>query len=79
MRASSAKATRIMLRDRGSVSDISIDGEIIIEQDDPTADALIQHVAESVRVSTLPPAAQDAIQRIYGLAQERLAKQYGVS
>lgn len=76
MKAVSIKVTRIMLRDRGAVSDISVEGELVIAQDDPTVDSLTQHVAESARVSTLPTAMQDAIRVIQGAAQQRLEQKY---
>lgn len=79
MKATGIKVTRIMLRDRGAVSDISIEGELIIEQDNPAADSLVQHVAESVRVSTLPTSIQDAIQVIQQAAQTRLQQKYNIT
>tara|TARA_Y100000310_G_scaffold328215_1_gene395986 strand:- start:12175 stop:12420 length:246 start_codon:yes stop_codon:yes gene_type:complete len=76
MKATSVKVTRIMLRDRGAVSDISIEGELVIEQDDPMADSLLQPIAESLRVSTLPANIQDAIRVIQAAAQTRLEQKY---
>lgn len=76
MEVTSVRVTRIMLRDRGAVSDVSIEGEVVIEQDDPTADPLVQHVAESVRVVTLPKVARDAIQALQAAAQARLEQKY---
>lgn len=78
MTPESVSATRIMLRDRGTVSDLTVQGELIIRPDDPEADAMIQPVTESIRISTLPKRVQDAIQLIYAEVQNRLEKQHGV-
>ena len=79
MQVSKVDVTRIMLRDRGTVSEISVDGELIIIQDNPDDDALVQHITEVVRVSTLSPAAQKAIKAIFILCKTRLERQYGVT
>jgi hypothetical protein len=78
MKSVSVSATRIMLRDRGSVSDLSVQGELVIALDDPDEDAMIQGISENLRVSTLSSEVQAAIQLIYDAVQVRLEKKFGV-
>jgi len=68
-----------MLRDRGSVSELSIEGQLVIEQDNPNEDAMLQSISEVIQVSKLPIAAQEAIQAVFDLCQVRLAREHGVS
>lgn len=70
--------TRIMLRDRGSSSDIAIDGEFIIQPDDPTQAPLRQHHPENIRVDSLPPDIQAHVADLFAALQARLEKQYPV-
>lgn len=69
---------RIALRERGADSEISIDSELVIIQDDPNADALVQHLGRNVKISTLPEAMQEAIDRLFELCQTRLEQEYNV-
>ena len=67
---------RIGLRNRGPSSDISIEGEVIIQPDDPTADPIRQHVPENIRVDSLSQATQDAVAQLMELCQARLESKY---
>jgi len=67
-----------MLRDRGSASEISIDGEIIIQPDDASADPIRQHIPENIRVDALPPATQKLIADLFEACLTRLERHYPV-
>ena len=75
MRVISLKANRIILhRD-----DISIDGSMVIEPDDPTMDMKIQHIPSTSKVSELPAPMQAAINNLFALCDGRLVKQERVT
>ena len=70
------KVNRIMLRDRGSSSEISIESNLIIQPDDPEADAIRQHVPENIQLNTTSPRLQAAVVELFAACQERVNKQH---
>ena len=70
MRIASVKATRIIL----TREDISIDGVMMIEPDDPAGDMVRQHIPSTSRVDELPAPMQAAINNLFALCDLRVAR-----
>ena len=68
--------SRISIRDRGSVSEVAIDGEILIQPDNPNMDVIRQSVPENIRVDMLPVEIQTHIWALIASCQSRLEAQY---
>lgn len=79
MRIIKVNVSRITLRNRGSASEIAIDGELIIQPDDPEADSIRQHMPENVRVDSLPAATQTLVANLFKVCQARLERQHPTS
>jgi len=79
MHVTKVNILRIMLRDRGNASELSIDSELIIQPDDPAADAIRQHNPESVKLDTLSPRLQAAVAELLAACYERVSKQHPIS
>jgi len=78
MHITKVSISRIMLRDRGSASDISIEGDILIQPDDPNSDPIRQHMPENIRVDQLPQGTQDLISELFAACQVRLEHKHPV-
>lgn len=70
------KVSRIMIRDRGGSSEISIDADVLIQPDDAAADAIRQHMPENIRTDTAPARLQAAVAELFAACQERAVKQH---
>ncbi len=78
MTPTAVTVTRIMLRNRGSISQLSIEGELTLTPVDPDDDLMTQHVAEVIKVSELPTVVQQVIQSLLTRSQTRLERKYKV-
>ncbi len=70
---------RIVIRNRGDVSDMSINAHVLIQPDDSGEDVIRHAVPEDILVSELPKQVQDAAMTLIALIEERAKRQQGLA
>ena len=61
-----------------SREEVSIDGNVLIQPDDPMGDAISQHIADVVRRDEMPAPLQECVDRLLSLCGERLIRVKGL-